>query len=104
MPLAFSRDGRTLAALTQDELLAYINAATGVVQRRIALGRRRQRSGPPRMGPPSLGVSLAADLRTVAQPQEDGTVRLWRTDSSETTSSRWRKDPWRPPLPRTAAR
>jgi len=85
LPLAFSKDGRRLAALTQDDSLAYINAATGVVEERVSVGLRRPRPGPSRGGPPpGKGLSLAADLRTMAQAQEDGTVRLWRTDTQET--------------------
>jgi len=81
LPLAFSKDSRRLAALTRDGTVVFLDVASGQVQQQFVRPRRRARPGPLW---PGTGVSLSADLRVLAQGCEDGTVKLWWTDTGQT--------------------
>jgi WD40 repeat protein/serine/threonine protein kinase len=81
-PLGFSRDGRLLAGLTRDgSALVFLNLATSEPEEQFELENRRGRFGP--LFPE---VSLSSDLRTLAQAREDGTVKLWNTETREATT------------------
>ena len=75
-PLAFSRDGRTLAALNRQGSVTFFNAATREPDQVFPLETNRLRL--------SASVSLSEDLRTLAQGQEDGTVKIWNTENHDT--------------------
>jgi WD40 repeat protein/serine/threonine protein kinase len=78
-PLAFSRDSRTLAAMPRyDSAVLLIDAATGETAKQFELEGRR--------GRPGALVSLSDDLRRMAQAAEGGTVRLWDTETGESTT------------------
>jgi WD40 repeat protein len=78
-PLAFSQDGRTLASLTQTNSVLLFNLETGEPEQQFPLDAPGPRmEGPPRPRGPSA-VAMSADLRTLAQGHEDGSVTLWNT-------------------------
>jgi WD40 repeat protein/serine/threonine protein kinase len=87
MPLAFSSDGRTLAALDRkerQESVVFFDLATSAIQQRIQLDAPRFRPGPRfRFGP---SVALSQDLRTLVQGLDDGSVKLWNIETGETDS------------------
>jgi WD40 repeat protein/serine/threonine protein kinase len=75
-PLAFSSDGRTLAALGAADKVLFIDPATRQAVREFQLEEsRRFRFGP--------RVSLSQDLRVMAEAREGGLVRLWNTATRE---------------------
>ncbi|MBN2505731.1 MAG: serine/threonine protein kinase, partial [Verrucomicrobia bacterium] len=80
-PLAFSKDSRTLAALTRDHAVAFFNLATGEPEQEFRLERRR---GP--FGASPLTVALSAGLSTLAQGLDHGTVKLWNTESHDAST------------------
>jgi WD40 repeat protein len=82
-PLVLSKDGRTLAALSGPEAVAFLNLATGESEQQFPL---EGMEGPRRgfgFGP---SVALSADLRTLAQGLDDGNVRLWNTETGDSTN------------------
>jgi len=82
-PLAFARDGRTFAAATRDgSALVFIDTATGEIDREFDLDNRRRRGGFPGL------PSLSEDLVSMAQPGEEGTVRIWDTVTREARTSK----------------
>ena len=86
-PLAFSKDGHTLAALTRDGgAVVFMNLATGEPEQQFELENKRGRFGPFGPGAFSSSVALSDDLRTLACAQDDGTVRLWDTATRESTT------------------
>ena len=74
-PLAFSHDGRTLAALNRQGSVTFFNAATREPEQVFPLETNRLRL--------ATSVSLSEDLRTLAQGQEDGTVKIWNTENRD---------------------
>ena len=77
-PLAFSRDSRTLAALSREGAVAFLNLATREPEQRFQLDS-------PRFGlMPS--VALSEDLKVLARGSKDGGVRLWNTQNGEITA------------------
>ncbi len=76
LPLGFSKDGGTLAALSADDVV-FINLATGEPVRRFPLGKSRNWHST---------IALSADLQTLAQGHRDGSVTVWNTDSGETNT------------------
>jgi Tol biopolymer transport system component len=80
-PLGFSRNGRTLAGLTRDGSVVFLNLATSESEPPFQLERRRNRFTP--FGPT---IALSDDLGKMAQGLEDGTVKLWDTETRETTT------------------
>jgi WD40 repeat protein/serine/threonine protein kinase len=75
MPLGFSRDSRTLAALGRDSTVVFFNLGTREVENEIQLD-------PPRFRHP-FPVGVSENLKTVIQNLDDGTVKLWNTETHE---------------------
>ncbi len=75
-PLAFSSDSRTLAALSRAGVVAFFNLATREPEHQFQLDTNRFRLS-------SSSVSLSGDFRTLAQSLDDGSVKLWNTESRE---------------------
>jgi WD40 repeat protein len=83
-PLAFSRDGQVLTALTETNSVVFFNLATGQIEQQFSLSSVRSPFG----GPPDRfrrppAVAVSDDLKTVAQGLEDGRVKLWDTASGD---------------------
>jgi eukaryotic-like serine/threonine-protein kinase len=75
-PLGFARDGRRFAAaLNREGTLAFFNSASGEVEQEFAV--RSQSFGP--------RFALSGDLKMLAQGLGDGRVRLWHTDTRQST-------------------
>ncbi len=90
-PLGFSRNGQTLAGLTRENTVVFLNLATGEPEEQFHLEQpERGRFRFPR--PPS-SVFVSDDLRTLAHGREDGTVRLWNTQTGETNTLKVSDDP-----------
>jgi WD40 repeat protein len=79
-PLAFSKDSRTLAAWNGQATVAFFNAATLEASQEFQLEAHRPG---PRAWP-----SLSADLDTLAEGLPDGQVKLWNTQTRESTTLR----------------
>jgi eukaryotic-like serine/threonine-protein kinase len=80
-PLAFSKDGRRLAALRQGTVVL-ADSATRQVIRELPLSAQPEGG---RFRGPSV-VALSTDLQTIAQGLDDGRVQLWDMDTGETTA------------------
>jgi WD40 repeat protein len=77
-PLAFSKDSRTLAALKWAGSIAFLNLATGEPEQEFPLeGTRRG---------PRPSVLLSADLQTLVQGLDDGTVKFQNTETGDITT------------------
>lgn len=74
-PVAFTSDSRKLAAFDPAGSLAFINLGTLDSEPQLDLSQ-------PRFRPPG-SISASADLRTLAEGREDGTVRIWDTQNRE---------------------
>lgn len=74
-PLALSKDGRTLVALNRSDSVVFLNLTTGDVERRFPLETARFR-------PPAVAVSQ--DLKTLVEASNDGTLKIWNTETGET--------------------
>jgi WD40 repeat protein/serine/threonine protein kinase len=81
-PLGFANDGRRLAALNRDGILAFFNTATRELEQEFALETPRALDTP-RFGPPRF--ALSGNLKVLGQGLGDGRVRLWYTDSRQST-------------------
>jgi WD40 repeat protein/serine/threonine protein kinase len=81
-PLAFSNDGQTLACLSQTNSVLFLDLNTGVAERHFPLETQRPPMNGPRMRAPSP-VAVSGDLRTLAQGLEDGSAKLWNTETLE---------------------
>ncbi|HXJ59154.1 MAG TPA: serine/threonine-protein kinase [Verrucomicrobiae bacterium] len=80
-PLAFSKDSRILAGLTQSNSVAFVDLATGTVERQFALERpQRARFRFPR---PIPALTFSVDLRTMVHGRDDGSVQIWDTETGE---------------------
>ena len=75
MPLGFSRDGRKLAALGRDGAVVFLGLATREAENEIQLDLTRFRHG--------LSVGVSDDLKTIVQSLDDGSVKLWNTETHE---------------------
>ncbi len=97
-PLAFSPDGRMLAARREDTV-AFFNLATREPEQQFQLEERRPRfrSGPnsrprgpgrafPSFGPGAPRAVVSADLQTIAENQGDGSVKLVNTETRASTT------------------
>ena len=73
--LGFSKDGKTLAVLTQDNAVVFYDADTKEPGRRFLLEK-----GPAGVPTP---VAVSASLRLVVQGLEDGYVKVWNTETAE---------------------
>ncbi len=94
-PLAFSKDGGTLVALTGDDSVSFFNTTTGDLEKRFSLesegsGRMQrfpvgsqQRAPTNRPGRWMQVIAGSSDLRTLVQGQPDGSVRIASIDGSE---------------------
>jgi WD40 repeat protein len=78
-PLAFNRTGSHLAALNREGAVAILNMNTSEPEKTFPVERRRGRFGPP------PAITLSADLRTLACGQDNGSVKLWNTETREFT-------------------
>jgi eukaryotic-like serine/threonine-protein kinase len=75
-PLAYSGDGRTLAALDAGlNAAVFLNLTSREPEQQFPLEQRRFRFPP--------GASLSGDLATLAEALDDGHVRLWNTQTHE---------------------
>lgn len=74
-PLAFTTDSRKLAAFNPGGTLAFINLATLDPEPQFDLSHARFR--------PPGSISASVDLKTIAEGREDGTVRIWDTETSQ---------------------
>jgi eukaryotic-like serine/threonine-protein kinase len=85
-PLGVSKDSRILAGLNwpragdfnRSRSVDFINLTTGEPEKQIPLDRPRFGLWP--------AISLSQDLRTLAQSVDNGTVKLWNTESIETST------------------
>jgi WD40 repeat protein len=84
LPLAFSPDSRTLAALSRQGTVAFINLATREIEQQFPLESTRG---------PFVPLAISQDLKTLAQALHDGSVRLLNTDSGESTALKADKGP-----------
>jgi WD40 repeat protein len=82
-PLAFSKDGRTLAALQQQNSIALLDLGTGEIEQQFHLESSRGFRGGPRPRP-GQSVSISGDLRKIAQGLEDGSVKIWDIETHDT--------------------
>ncbi len=76
LPLGFSRDSGTFAALDNDNAIVFINLATGESVRRFPLGQTRG---------PSASFALSDHLNILAQDHRDGTVTVWNIDTEKSS-------------------
>jgi len=84
LPLAFSKDNRTLVALKRhdgQEAVVFLSLATGEPERQFQLDPPRFRAGPHFGFGPS--VALSQDLRILVQGLDDGSVKVWNTETSD---------------------
>jgi WD40 repeat protein/serine/threonine protein kinase len=81
-PLAFSKDGQTLACLSQTNSVLFLDLNAGAAERQLPLETQRVPMNGPRMRALSA-VAVSGDLRTLAQGLEDGSVKLWNTETLE---------------------
>ncbi|HXG49150.1 MAG TPA: WD40 repeat domain-containing protein, partial [Methylomirabilota bacterium] len=79
--VAFSTDNKTVAALTPDRFLVFLNVLTGEVEHQFAPPGAPER-GRPRFGPPP--VALTADFRQLVQGAERGSIQIIDTATRET--------------------
>ncbi len=86
-PLAFSKDGRTLACLSQTNSVLFLDLTTGTAEREFPLETRRLPVNGPGMRWP-LAVAVSDDLRTLVHGLEDGSVRILNTETLEARSLR----------------
>jgi WD40 repeat protein len=88
LPLGFSKDGHTLAALTR-EGVALFNLTTSEPEQQFSLERSRFRFGP------GFGQAAAfsKDLRTLVQNLDDGSVKIWNTETRDSTTLRVSEHP-----------
>jgi WD40 repeat protein/serine/threonine protein kinase len=77
--LSFSKDGQSLAALNREGVLAFINVATREPEQQLQL-----QLNPMRFRPPG-SVSISADFSTLAQPLNDGSVKIWNLQTHDST-------------------
>jgi WD40 repeat protein/serine/threonine protein kinase len=84
MPLAFSKDSRTLVALKQKDTVMFFDLKRGEPDQQIQLEVPRGRSGPRDwFGPPT---AISEDLRSLVQGLGDGTVKVWNTETGDTST------------------
>jgi WD40 repeat protein len=83
-PLGFSRNGQTLAGLTRENTVVFLNLATGEPEQQFHLEQPER--GRFRFPRPPAAALVSEDLRTLAYAREDGTIRLWNTDTGETNT------------------
>jgi eukaryotic-like serine/threonine-protein kinase len=81
VPLAFSKDGLTLVGLDRQDRVLFLNLATGETEQEFQLGTPRFGVGPRRWF--GSAIALSQDLRTMVQGLDDGTVKLWNTETRE---------------------
>jgi len=75
-PLGFSKDSRLMATLDPGGSLSFLNVATQEPIQEFQLASARFRR--------PCSVAISRDLSTIAETLDDGKVRLWNTQSSET--------------------
>jgi len=89
LPIGFSRDNRTLAAVNRAGNLVFFDMVSGTIEQEIPtvpVDNARETGGPRRgFGSFSLPVAISADLRTLAVGLGDGHVQLWNTETREST-------------------
>ena len=73
-PLGFSKDGRTVAVLTVDGAVVFLDGEK-TVRRRIELDPTASGTNGP--------VAVSADLQTLVEGLDGGRVKIWRTDTGE---------------------
>jgi WD40 repeat protein/serine/threonine protein kinase len=77
-PLGFSKDGRTLAALTLDNGVVFYDAKTKQPKLQFPVDA---------VSPGSIApVAISADQRTLAIGLDDGHVRIWNTETRESST------------------
>jgi eukaryotic-like serine/threonine-protein kinase len=80
MPMGFSSDSKTLAALNPREgQLVFFNLAAGDPDRQFQIDQRRGRSGPFTAAP----VALSGDLQVIVQGMNNGNVKLLNTETGK---------------------
>jgi len=77
-PIAFSKDSRTLAAVSRERAAVFFNVTTREPEQQIPLEAAR-------FGFPN-NVALSADVKVMVQPQNDGTIKVWNTETRDTFS------------------
>ncbi|MEY2410443.1 MAG: eukaryotic-like serine/threonine-protein kinase [Verrucomicrobiota bacterium] len=83
-PLAFSTDGRRLAAQTRDgSAVAIIDVTSGEREQQFDLETRRGRQASFGPFPSNPGVVMSEDLRVLVSGQDDGTIKLLDTSTRE---------------------
>jgi WD40 repeat protein/serine/threonine protein kinase len=85
LPLGFSRNGQTLAGLTRENTVVFLNLATGEPEEQFHLEQPERERGR-RVFRPAASAFVSEDLRTLAYAREDGTIRLWNPPTGETNT------------------
>jgi WD40 repeat protein len=75
LPLGFSKDGRTLAALTPGNGVVFYDSATKEPGQQFPVDEVRPGGVAP--------VAISADLRTLVVGLDDGRVKIWNTETRE---------------------
>ena len=76
LPLGFSKDGHTLAALTHENGITFYDPSTKEPGLQFPIGTNRWGTTPP--------VAMSADLRTLVVGLDGGRVGIWDTETRET--------------------
>jgi WD40 repeat protein/serine/threonine protein kinase len=87
LPIAFSRDGRTLAALTRAGSVVFFDAAGGKTVREFAWEGGGGGGGPGRWFN-FTAAAVSADLATLVMAGPDGSVQIWNTTTHESSRLR----------------
>jgi len=83
-PLGFSRDSRRLAAFDRPDSVVFFNLETGEPMQQIQLDVPRGMAGLHfRFGTP---IAISEDLRTLAQGLGDGAIKVWNTETGDTST------------------
>jgi WD40 repeat protein len=80
LPLGFSKDGRILAALSPENGVVFYDPVTKEPGTQFPV--EATPSGPERIPP----VAISADLQTLVEGLDDGSVKIWNTETRESNT------------------
>ncbi len=78
LPLAFSKDSRTLAAVSRQGMVAFLDLATREAEQQFQLEGLRPG--------PFVSVAVSQDFKTLAQSLHGGSIRVWHTDTGDSAT------------------